>query len=90
MTLDFKDYPFVSDNTRLGAGYSGVDGEVTVPVSTFGGIVPITINVIDHTGREVEYKFYGTAINSNNELIGYSYWEDAIGVPAINLILVPS
>ena len=45
MTLDFKDYPFVSDNTRLGAGYSGVDGEVTVPVSTFGGIVPITINV---------------------------------------------
>ena len=89
MTLDFKDYPFVPDSVRFGCGYSETDGSVEVPTSAFGGEIPRTVDVIDHTGREVEYKFYATVVNGNDELIGWSYFEDAVDVPAVNLILVP-
>ena len=89
MVLDFKDYPFVSDSTRLGGSYNDADGEVTVSISVFGGKVPKAIDVIDHTGREVEYKFYAVAVDGNDQLIGWSYFEDAVDVPAVNLVLAP-
>ena len=40
MVVDFNDYPFVSDNARLGDGYNDADGAVEVPVSVFGGSPP--------------------------------------------------
>ena len=89
MALNFKDYPFVADSTRLGGGYSDYDGDVTVPVSVFDGKVPDTIDVIDHSGREAEYIFHAVTVDTDDQLTGYSYWADDYDAPAVNLILVP-
>lgn len=97
MVVDFNDYPFVSDNARLGDGYNDADGAVEVPVSVFGGSPPTdAIAVVDRSGREVEFVgggrvFIVDSAAGTEEFVGWSYWEDDDGYdsPAVQLLVVP-